>query len=259
MAPFLLHEGDAPLVVSVPHAGTYLPADIAACLTPHARGVPDTDWHVDRLYDFVRDLGVTMITATHSRYVVDLNRAPEGGKLYPGQAETAICPTEDFDGTPIYAGAVPDAAEVARRVGLYWRPYHDALAAALARVKRQHGTVRLLDAHSIRGTVPRLFDGALPDLNFGTYDGAACEDGLARRVVAAAAGQGFSTVLNGRFKGGYITRHYGFPTDGVNVMQLELAQRIYMAETDPDHAQPAREAALIGVLRRVVSELLRIQ
>jgi N-formylglutamate deformylase len=253
---FHLRAGSQKLVVSIPHAGTWLPPDIAAQLTPLGRTVPDTDWHVDRLYGFLEALDVTVIAATHSRYVVDLNRAPGGGALYPGQAETGICPTETFAGEPIYAGPPPDAAERARRVALYWQPYHDALAASLARLKAVHGEVRLLDAHSILGAVPRLFEGQLPDLNFGTNDGAACNEVLARRVAQAAEGAGFSQVLNGRFKGGYITRHYGNPAMGLNVMQLELAQRVYMLENDPADFQPARATALVVVLRRIVTELL---
>jgi N-formylglutamate deformylase len=252
---FHLREGGAPLVVSIPHAGTFLPDDIAAQLTPAGRAVPDTDWFVDLLYKFLDELDVTVIAATHSRYVVDLNRSPEGGKLYPGQAETGICPTETFDGEALYANAPPDGAARAHRVARYWQPYHDALAASLERVKGHHKFVRLLDAHSIRGAVPRLFTGDLPDLNFGTNDGAAASESLADRVVAAA-GQGFTKVLNGRFKGGFITRHYGAPDRQIEAIQLELAQRTYMNESNVSEFEPARAAGLIAVLRRVVNEML---
>jgi N-formylglutamate deformylase len=255
---FHLREGNAPLVVSIPHAGTFLPDDIAAQLTPEGRAVPDTDWFVDQLYQFLDELDVTVITATHSRYVVDLNRSPEGGKLYPGQAETGICPTETFDGAPLYVVAPPDPAARADRVARYWQPYHDALSASLERVKGHHKFVRLLDAHSIRGSVPRLFTGELPDLNFGTNDAAAASESLANRVVAAAAAQGFSWVLNGRFKGGFITRHYGAPTCGIEAIQLELAQRSYVDSGNNPQFQPARAAALVGVLRLIVDEMLRV-
>jgi N-formylglutamate deformylase len=255
---FHLREGSGPLVVSIPHAGTFLPDDIAAQLTPEGRGVPDTDWFVDLLYKFLDELDVTVIAATHSRYVVDLNRSPEGGKLYPGRAETGICPTETFDGAPLYIGAPPDATARAKLVTRYWQPYHDALAASLERVKRHHKFVRLLDAHSIRGSVPRLFAGELPDLNFGTNDGASASESLANRVVQAAAGQGFSWVLNGRFKGGFITRHYGAPNQGVEAIQLELAQRTYVDDDNNPQFRPARAAALVGVLRLIVSEMLRV-
>jgi N-formylglutamate deformylase len=255
---FHLREGSTPLVVSIPHAGTFLPDDIAAQLTPEGRSVPDTDWFVDQLYQFLNELDVTVITATHSRYVVDLNRSPEGGKLYPGQAETGICPTETFDGTPLYPAGPPDQATRADRVAQYWQPYHDALATSLERVKRHHKFVRLLDAHSIRGSVPRLFAGELPDLNFGTNDGASASESLANRVVQAAAGRGFSWVLNGRFKGGFITRHYGAPNHAVEAIQLELAQRAYVDEGNNPHFRPARAAALVGVLRLIVSEMLRV-
>ena len=253
---FTLRRGTLPLLVSIPHAGTYLPPDIAAQLNETGRAMPDTDWFVDQLYGFLAELDVTVLTATHSRYVVDLNRAPTGGKLYPGQAETGICPTETFAGTPIYAGAPPHAAEIARRVALYWQPYHDALAAELTRLRAAHGHVRLLDAHSILGTVPRLFEGELPDLNFGTNNGAACTESLANAVLNAATNQGFTTILNGRFKGGHITRHYGHPAQGVDAVQLELAQRTYMREDTAPFYDAALAGGLRPILRRVVTTLL---
>ncbi len=252
---FTHQAGRAKLLVSIPHAGTILPQDIAARLTPIGRAVPDTDWHVDRLYAFLADQDVTVLTATHSRYVVDLNRGPDGRALYPGQAETGICPTETFAGEPLYGEAPPDAAEIEARVAAYWRPYHDALAGEIARLRDRHGAVHVLDAHSIHGRIPRLFDGALPDLNVGTNDGASSGDALSARVVAAVAGQGFDHVLNGRFKGGYITRHYGAPHQGVHVVQLEMAWRAYLDEAEPRHFDATRAAPLTGVLRRVVAAM----
>jgi N-formylglutamate deformylase len=254
---FTLREGGSPVLISIPHAGTYLPAEIAAALTAIGRAVPDTDWHVDQLYGFLADEDVTVITASHSRYVVDLNRSPSGGKLYPGQAETGICPAESFAGEPLYAGEPPDAAAIARRVATYWQPYHDALRGQIARLRARHGTVRVLDAHSIHGEIPRLFVGTLPDLNLGTNDGASAAPDLTAFVAATLAGQGFSHVVNGRFKGGFITRHYGRPDDGIHVMQLEMAWRAYLDESRPDRFDPERSAALIAVLRRVVQALLR--
>jgi N-formylglutamate deformylase len=255
---FQLTQGDAPLLVSVPHAGTILPDDVAVQLTPMGRAMVDTDWFVDRLYTFVPETGATLLVATHSRTVVDLNRSPDGEKLYPGQAETGLCPTETFSGEPLYTAAPPNQAEIARRVATYWRPYHDALSAELGRLKRRHGFVRLLDGHSILGEIPRLFDGALPDLNFGTNSGAAMSAALAGRIVAAAAGHGFSHVLDGRFRGGAITRHYGQPAEGVHAIQLELAQRTYMDESAATPTYDAlRAAPLIGVLKRVVAALLQ--
>jgi N-formylglutamate deformylase len=254
---FTVREAGSPVVVSIPHAGTYLPPDIAAALTPIGRAIPDTDWHVDRLYGFLAEMDVTVLTATHSRYVVDLNRSPAGGKLYPGQAETGICPTETFAGAALYAGEPPDAAEIARRVATSWQPYHDALQGQIARLRARHSAVRVLDAHSIHGEIPRLFAGRLPDLNLGTNDGASANPGLTAAFAATLAGHGFSHVVNGRFKGGFITRHYGRPDDGIHVMQLELAWRAYLDESRPDRFDPARAAPLIAVLRRVVDVLLR--
>jgi N-formylglutamate deformylase len=244
------------LVVSVPHAGTFLPDDLAAGLNPLGRAVADTDWFVDRLYDFAPALGATLLVATHSRTVADLNRSPDGGALYPGQAETGFCPTESFDGAPLYDGPPPDAAQRATRRARVWQPYHDALSGQLARVRALHGRVVLLDAHSIRGAIPRLFPGRLPDLNYGTNGGVSCTPGLAARAMAATAGSGFSQVLDGRFRGGHITRHYGDPARGVQAIQLELAQSTYMDEDAAPRWDPARAAPLVAALRSLVRELL---
>jgi N-formylglutamate deformylase len=252
---FHLRPGRSRLVVSIPHAGTYLPPDIAATLTPTGQAVTDTDWHVDKLYAFVEALDVTTIVATHSRTVVDLNRGPDGGRLYPGQTETTICPTETFAGEPLYANQSPGADEIARRIETYWRPYHAALAANLARIKAAHGNAILLDAHSIRAAVPRLFAGTLPDLNFGTNDGASCNSAIANQATDAA-GHTFSRVLNGRFKGGYITRHYGQPHARIHAIQLEMAQHSYMDEERPEPYDAKMAARLIPVLRKVVEALL---
>lgn len=252
---FHLREGDSRLIVSIPHSGTFLPPDIAATLTPLGRQVIDTDWHVDRLYGFLAALDVTTIVATHSRTVVDLNRGPDGGKLYPGQAETGICPTETFDGAPLYAEARLAASAIGQRIETYWRPYHDALAANIARIKARHGRAILLDGHSIRAEVPRLFAGTLPDLNFGTNDGASCEAALAARAFAVV-GEDFSKVLNGRFKGGYITRHYGRPHEDVHTIQLEMTQRSYMLESRPVPYDADRAEKLISTLRRLVEALM---
>jgi N-formylglutamate deformylase len=252
---FTLREGASRLIVSIPHAGTYLPEPVAARLSEVGRAVVDTDWHVDRLYGFLDTLDVTVLVATHSRIVADLNRPPGGGTLYPGQAETGVCPRESFAGEALYAVDPPDAMELSQRLELYWRPYHAALQAQIERVMALHGEARLLDAHSIRAVIPRLFEGRLPDLNFGTYDGAACEGYLAWRVCAAA-GNDFSQVLNGRFKGGYITRHYGAPVDRVNAVQLELSQCAYMDEAAPARFDAQRAAPIVAVLRRVVGALI---
>ena len=234
---FDLVRGQSRLLISVPHAGTYLPPDIAARLNPLGRAVVDTDWHVDRLYDFAAAAGATVLVATHARTVVDLNRSPQGGALYPGQAETTVCPTESFAGAPLY-DAPPTPAEVAARVERYWQPYHDTLAAELDRLRALHGTAHLLDAHSIRSVIHRLFDGTLPGLNYGTNSGRSADPVLVARAMAATAPAGFSQVLDGRFRGGFITRHYGTPGDGVHAVQLELAQTTYMDEDRPYRFEP---------------------
>ena len=252
-----LHRGDSPLVVDVPHAGTHLPADLGPRLTAAARALPDTDWHVDRLYGFARDCGATLMAATHSRYVVDLNRDPSGAALYPGADNTELCPTQTFGSEPIYTeGALPTAAEIAARRARNFDPYHAALAAEVERTRARHGFAIVLDGHSIPAEVPRFFAGRLPDLNLGTADGASCAPSLQAAATAVlAAATGFTHVVNGRFKGGYVTRHYGNPARGVHALQLEMAQAAYMDEAPPYRWDPARAAPLVAVLERLVAAL----
>lgn len=258
MADFTLHEGTAPLLVSLPHDGTALPDAMAARVTPAGKRVPDTDWHVGKLYAFARGLGASVIVPRWSRYVADLNRDPEGHALYPGRSETALVPVTTFAGEPIYAaGGEPGAREIALRREMYWQPYHDALASELGRMREQHARVVLWDGHSIRSRVPMFFDGQLPDFNLGTANGASCShvlQGLLTDVLRehadGAAGR-YSHVVNGRFKGGYITRHYGQPETGVEAVQLELAQYTYMDEDSFEYL-PGRAAPVQDVIRALL-------
>ena len=229
---FTLHRGTAPLLVSLPHDGTRVPDDIAARLTPASRRLPDTDWHIARLYAFAKDLGASVLVPLYSRYVIDLNRGDDDVALYPGQNTTGLCPVVRFDGEPVYLeGRLPTADEVRARVDTYWRPYHGALRAELARLHATHGRAVLWEGHSIRGELPFLFEGRLPDLNLGTAGGDSAAPGLRRRLEAVLAGQSrYDWVHNGRFRGGYITRHYGDPAGGIDAVQLEVSQRIYMDE-----------------------------
>jgi N-formylglutamate deformylase len=257
VALFTLVPGRTPLLIDVPHAGLGLSPGLSGRLTESALGLADTDWHVEKLYGFAAELGVGLMVATHSRYVVDLNRDPQGRALYPGADNTELCPTRGFDGAPLYReGAEPDAAEVAARAVAYWRPYHQRLEAELQAIRARHGYAILLDGHSIAAEVPRFFTGRLPDLNLGTNDGASCDPGLAARAYGIlSAAEGFSHVHNGRFKGGFITRHYGRPADGLHALQLEIARDCYMDEARLDHWDPARAAPLVAVLRQLVESL----
>ncbi len=227
-----LHRGTAPLLISLPHDGSRIPDALAARMTPEARLAPDTDWHVSRLYAFARELGASMLVPRYSRYVVDLNRPPDDVSLYPGQNTTGLCPIVRFSGDPVYLpGEASTPDEIAARVDAYWRPYHAALRSEIDRLRAEHGRVLLWEGHSIRGECPFLFDGRLPDLNIGTASGASCAPDRQARIEAALRAQaGYGWVVNGRFKGGHITRHYGDPAHGIDAVQLEIAQRIYMDE-----------------------------
>lgn len=251
-------RGGCPLIVSIPHVGTALPPQILPQLTTRARALPDTDWCVDRLYDFVLERGASVLAAHFSRYVVDLNRPPDDGALYPGRVSTGLCPRRTFAGEPLYRNATSAlrAWELDLRRRRYWRPYHEALAAAIADVQQRWGCVLLLDAHSIRSRVPRLFSGRLPDINLGTDDGRSCDARLVQPLLEILGAQSrFSFVLNGRFKGGYITRHYGAPALGVHALQIELAQAAYMDE-GAHHYEQSCAAALKTLLRRLVDTML---
>jgi N-formylglutamate amidohydrolase len=249
---FSAHEGSSPLLISVPHDGCHIPPDIMQRMTPAGSAVPDTDWHVAELYGFARDLGAHFLVANYSRYVVDLNRSSADESLYPGQVATGLCPTQTFAGENIYAkGGVSDR-EKAARIEDYWRPYHDQLASTLAAVRDQYGYALLWDAHSIPSRVPRLFAGALPELNIGTNAGDSCTAGIETAVVAVAEASEYSLAVNERFKGGYITRHYGGPANGVQALQLEIAQRAYMDETSR-----VFDAARAGDLRATLDRMLR--
>ena len=256
--PFRFRQGTRPLLISMPHVGTHVPPALAARFTDEARQVPDTDWHLERLYDFADELGTSVLVATHSRYVIDLNRPPDGASLYPGQSVTGLCPVDTFDNTPIYeAGDVPEDAEIAERRDAIWHPYHAKLAEELARLHTQHGIAALWDAHSIRSVLPRFFEGKLPDLNLGTAKGESCDPKLAQtlRSIAETA-SGYTGVLNGRFTGGYITRHHGQPAQNVHAVQLEMTQSSYMQEALPFDYLPDVAAGVQPHVRRMIEAVL---
>lgn len=257
MSVIAVERGDGPVVLGLPHTGTEIPPGIAAGLNDAGLAVADTDWHVDRLYaDLVPD--VTSVRATHSRYVIDVNRDPAGQSLYPGLNGTSLCPTTDFDGRPICReGAEPDPAETARRLAAFHRPYHQAIATELNRVKARHGFAILYDAHSIRSRIPYLFDGVLPDFNVGTNGGTSCARSIERAVCEICEGAaGYTATLNGRFKGGWTTRHHGDPRRGLHAVQMELAQSTYMDEAPPWRYRDDRAGALRAHLRAILKTLV---
>ncbi|MHA1523299.1 MAG: N-formylglutamate deformylase [Alphaproteobacteria bacterium] len=254
-------EGTSPVILAQPHCGIGLVPGLAARLTSGAQALGDTDWHIDRLYDGLA-ADATIVRANLSRYVIDLNRDPSGVSLYPGQNTTGLCPLSGFDGKPLYLpGQAPGKAEIAERTRLYHAPYHGALSAQIDRVRAVHGIAVLYDCHSINSALPFLFEGQLPVFNLGTFDGRSCAPALARAaasVLGSAEIDGFDWVVNGRFKGGWTTRHYGDPQAGVHGVQMELAWRGYMEETAPwkyqnDWASKLRPhlARLLGALEAV--------
>ncbi len=264
MTPVEITRGDSPVILGLPHTGTWLPEDIRARLNPRGQELADTDWHIHELYAGLLP-GATTVRATFHRYVIDANRGPEDESLYPGQNTTGLVPTTDFDGAPIWDRA-PDATEIADRLARFHAPYHAALAAEIARVKALHGVAILYDCHSIRSHIPFLFEGKLPDFNIGTAGGTTCAPAIeAAAVQVCAEAKGYSHVLNGRFKGGWTTRHYGRPETGVHAIQMELAQDTHLAaeaapwDLSADKAARLRPhlAAILDRLQSLSPELAR--
>ena len=258
-AIFTLTRGTKPLLVSVPHVGTAIPEDIAAALVPRALAREDTDWHLAEVYAFARELGASLLVPRHSRYVIDLNRPPENAPMYPGANNTELVPTRFFSGDALYrAGRLPDEKEVARRLDTYWRPYHEALAGELARLRAAHGMAVVWDGHSIQAELPWLFPGRLPDLNLGTAAGASCAQALRATLMDVLAAQSrFSHITDGRFQGGYITRRYGRPAERIHAVQLEMALATYMDETHAAYPVAPADPLRLSHLRPVLRALLR--
>lgn len=255
MTPVEVTRGDGPVVLGMPHTGTWLPEALRARLNPTGQALTDTDWHIERLYDGLLP-GATVVRATFHRYVIDANRPPDDTSLYPGQATTGLVPLTDFDGRPIWK-TPPTEADIAAARTAFHAPYHAALAAEIDRVRARHGVAILYDCHSIRSRVPRLFDGVLPDLNIGTADGTSCAPEMARVVTEICAqAEDYTHILNGRFKGGWTTRHHGRPKEGVHAIQMELAQSTHLATEAPPFAyDPDKAARLRPVLARVLAAL----
>ncbi len=246
---YLLRRGGSGLMVSMPHVGTLVPDTLSDRMTAAALQLADTDWHLPLVYD-LEGLDATILVATHSRLVIDLNRPPDDENLYPGRDTTGLVPVDTFHKEPVYRAAPPDQDEIASRRETYWRPYHQALETELARLRQAHERVVLWDAHSIASVLPRFFSGRLTDLNFGTADGRSCDAALVAAILRPVKAQErYSWVLDGRFKGGYITRRFGSPATGVHAMQLEMTQAIYMDEQAPFSLRPDLCGEIAALLR----------
>jgi len=255
-AVFDFIAGDSPLLVSIPHDGRHLAPGQADRMTQAARSMPDTDWHVRKLYDFAAGLGASVIAANYSRYVVDLNRGADDSALYEDQVSTGLCPEKTFDGEDIYiSGESISSQEQQQRISAYWRPYHERIATTLVKLRQEHGYALLWDAHSIAGEVPSLFKGVLPDLNFGTNDGSSCGEALVASLMHSAEESDYSVVLNERFRGGFITRQYGAPGGGIHAVQLELSQRNYMDEKTLSYADD-RAVKLADSIRQMMKAFM---
>jgi formiminoglutamase len=255
MTPVEVHQGEGPVILGLPHTGTWLPEPVFAALNARGRELADTDWHIHELYDGLLP-GATTVRATFHRYVIDANRGADDASLYPGQNTTGLVPLTDFDGAPIWSQP-PGAADVAARLAQFHAPYHAALAAEIARVRARHGVAILYDCHSIRGDIPFLFAGRLPDFNIGTANGASCAPEIAAAAESVCArAAGYTHVLNGRFKGGWTTRHYGRPETGVHALQMELAQATHLvAEAAPWDLSAEKSARLRPYLAEILSAL----
>lgn len=251
--------GDSPLILGLPHTGTYVPRDIFDKLNETGKRLADTDWHVHRLYEGLVD-NVTSVRALFHRYVIDGNRDPSGASLYPGQNTTELCPTTDFDDNDIYRnGKAPGPDEIEARRVRFHQKYHDTLAAQITRITARHGFAILYDCHSIRSHIPHLFDGKLPDFNIGTFDGKSCGVHVAETVkTICAAATDYTHVVNGRFKGGWTTRHYGDPDNNVHAIQMELTQSTYMQEHDPWAYLPQTADKIRPILRAVLTGLSQL-
>ncbi|MEM9105710.1 MAG: N-formylglutamate deformylase [Pseudomonadota bacterium] len=255
MEPVEIVHGDSPVILGLPHTGLHVPDAILARLNETGRALADTDWNIHHLYGDLLP-GATTVRATFHRYVIDANRDPTGKSLYPGQNTTTLCPVVDFENRPLYReGMEPDAAEIENRHKAFHAPYHVALAAEIERIREKHGIAVLYDCHSIRSILPFLFEGRLPDFNIGDNDGKTCAPEVTEIVAdLCRRADGYTTIVNGRFKGGWTTRHYGRPQEDVHAIQMELSQISHLtAEAPPFDLDPAKADRLRKVLGSILS------
>jgi N-formylglutamate amidohydrolase len=254
---YTLYRGTAPLLISLPHVGTEIPREIQSKLTSTALNRDDTDWHLEKVYEFCLEMGASLLVPRYSRYVIDLNRPPENTVMYPGKNNTGLCPVQSFSGEALYMDDTPTDFEIENRIQQYWHPYHTALEAELNRLKSAYGFALLWDGHSIKSRLPWLFEGSLPDLNLGTAEGESCDPSLEDQLRAVlSTKKSYTYAVNGRFKGGYITRRYGQPNRGIHAVQLEMSLSNYMQETPPYHLDIEKYKKIEPILKELIKTML---
>ena len=250
-----IKQGTGPIVLAMPHSGTYLPTEIYDKLNDNGKELADTDWHLMELYDGLQP-NAAIVKANFHRYVIDANRCPDGVSLYPGANTTTLCPLIDFVNKPIWQeGLVPTESDIEPRIKLFHTPYHKALHEALQTARSNHGYAIIYDCHSIRSNIPFLFDGALPNLNIGTNDSKSCDSKIEQIAENICKKSSFSTVTNGRFKGGWTTRHYGKPETDIHAIQMEITQSSYMQEHAPWEYSNEKANILRQTLANILSEI----
>lgn len=261
-APFVIIPPTAPLVpmiLSVPHCGTAFPEELRAHFVPELMQAPDdTDWFVHELYNFASEMGITIIHAHYSRWVIDLNRDPESKPLYDdGRIITALTTTTDFFGNPIYRSPEfePNAQEIERRRTLYYAPYHEKIRELLEERKASFGKVLLWDAHSIRHRVPTIQKDVFPDMILGDNDGQTAHPAFIESALKNLSSGIYGVNHNHPFKGGQITRSFGKPAVNVNALQLEMNKILYMDDQEL-HFHPERANRMREILRKTFKALI---
>ncbi|GAA4113631.1 N-formylglutamate deformylase [Aquimarina addita] len=249
-----------PILISIPHAGTQFPVEIKHYYKKKMRNhLDDTDWYVHKLYEFAPSLGITIIKANLSRWVIDLNRDPKSIPLYTdNRLITAITPITDFYGNNIYtsSSSEPDPIEIQRRLDLYYWPYYRQIETLIADLKKKFGKVLLWDAHSIRHLVSTIQKKPFPDMILGNNDQKTAHPQLILTALEKLRSKKFEVAHNTPFKGGHITRYFGKPAQNVHALQLEMNKILYMDDNEITY-NTKRASEVQEVLQDTLQHLIR--